>query len=387
MLAIAGPFSPPMTFPGASRDALGIYVHLPFCRVRCSYCAFAVSTDLRLEDAYGDALLREIEARSVPGTPADTIFWGGGTPSRSSLGWLARVDRAVRARFAVAEGAEATLEANPEDVTSDSIAAWKGLGINRLSIGVQSLHDEELRPLGRIHGSARALEALEIAAASGLRASADLILGLPGQTVRSLVESVEGVLATGVGHLSMYMLDLEAGSALESRVGRGLVALPEEEDVAAMYLAAVDLAAAAGLEHYEISNFARPGERSAHNLRYWERRPYAGFGAGAHSFAGRTRRGNLKNVRAYIEALRAGRDPVEMTEDLAPRDEARERIFLALRRTEGIEYPDLIRTTEADGRAWCERGLEQGWLERLGDRVRFTPRGFLVSSALVAELF
>ncbi|HEY0788947.1 MAG TPA: radical SAM protein, partial [Thermoanaerobaculia bacterium] len=221
------------------QDALGIYVHLPFCRVRCSYCAFAVSTDLRLEDAYGHALLREIAMRGAGGAPADTIFWGGGTPSRSSHAWLRRLDRALRDTYDVADGAEVTLEANPEDVETASIAAWTDLGVNRLSVGVQSLHDDELQPLGRIHGRTRALDALGTAVASGVRVSADLILGLPGQTLRSALESVEGVLATGIGHLSMYMLDLEPGSALSSRVERGLVALPDDEAVAEMYLAAV----------------------------------------------------------------------------------------------------------------------------------------------------
>ncbi|HEU5163184.1 MAG TPA: radical SAM family heme chaperone HemW [Thermoanaerobaculia bacterium] len=375
-----------MTTPGAP-DPTGIYVHLPFCRVKCSYCAFAVSTDLRLEDAYGEALLREIERRAPRGAPADTLFWGGGTPSRSAFAWLARFDGAIRDRFALAPDAEVTLEANPEDVDARSIAAWSALGVNRLSIGVQSLHEDELRPLGRIHGRARALEALDAAVASGLRTSADLILGLPGQTVASCLETVDGVLRAGVGHLSMYMLDLEPGSALESRVARGVVELPDDEDVAAMYLAAIERAAAAGLEQYEISNFAREGERSTHNLRYWERRSYAGFGAGAHSFEGATRKGNTKDVRGYIDAIGRGEEPVVMIEDLDARAVAHERIFLALRRTEGIGYPDLIEWADGDGRGWCERGMEQGWLEMIGERIRFTPRGFLVSSELVAQLF
>ena len=368
-------------------DPTGIYVHLPFCRVKCTYCAFAVSTDLRLEEAYGEALIREIETRAVSGMPADTLFWGGGTPSRSAFEWLARFDRAIRERFALAPDAEVTLEANPEDVDARSIAAWKDLGVNRLSIGVQSLHDDELRPLGRIHGRARALEALDAAVASGLRTSADLILGLPGQTVASCVESIDGVLGAGVGHLSMYMLDLEPGSALESRVARAIVDLPDDEEVAEMYLAAIERAAAAGLEQYEISNFARPGERSAHNLRYWERRSYAGFGAGAHSFEGTTRRGNTKDVRVYIDAIARGEEPLAMIESLDAGAEARERIFLALRRSEGIGYPELIEWSEGDGRGWCERGMEQGWLEKFGERIRFTPRGFLLSSELVAQLF
>lgn len=369
------------------RVPVGVYVHLPFCRVRCTYCAFTVSTDLRLEDAYGEALLAELERRVPERIAADTLFWGGGTPSRSAAAWLRRIDAALRARFDLAAGAEVTLEANPEDVTPEGLATWRDLGVNRLSIGVQSFHDTELIPLGRLHGRRRALEAAALGVASGMRSSLDLIIGLPGQTPASFRESLEIAIGTGAGHLSLYMLDLEPGSALAGRLERGLVALPPDESAAETYLAAVERLAAAGFGQYEVSNFARAGEESRHNLRYWQRAPYLGFGAGAHSFEGAMRRGNVADVRRYIERVSRGEDPIEVADRLGSEEERRELLFLALRQTRGIEYPRLIEWSEGRGATWCERGVSEGWISNRNGRVAFTPRGFLVSSELLAELF
>lgn len=366
---------------------LGLYVHLPFCRVKCSYCAFAVSTDLRLQDRYLAALQREIAQRSELRVQADSLFWGGGTPSRTPRAHLEVLDAAIRRHFDLVPQAEVTLEANPEDVTRDAVAQWRALGVNRLSIGVQSFHDDELIPLGRVHGRARALEAVRIAVDSGLRTSLDLIGGLPGQTPQSFLASLDLALSLGIGHLSVYMLDLEEGSALERRLAMGLVEVPEEESVARMYLATIERAAAAGLEQYELSNFARPGEESRHNLRYWMRRPYFGFGAGAHSFVGRTRTGNLKNVRSYIEALERDDEPVESVEELSREEVAREILLLSLRRTSGIGYPDLLRLTGGKGESWTDTGMREGWLARDEERIRFTPAGFLLSNELLAQLF
>src|SRR3954467_15356041 len=192
---------------------VGLYIHLPFCRVHCTYCPFAVSTDIRLQDQYTEALIAEIEARSN-GERVDSIFFGGGTPSRTSRENLIRVVDKLRERFAVDEGAEFSIEANPEDVSADAVAFWRSLGVNRISIGVQSFHDDELRPLGRVHGRAQALEAVRVAAQSGVRTSLDLILGLPRQTAESFGETLDLAIATGAGHVPLYMLDLEEGTML-----------------------------------------------------------------------------------------------------------------------------------------------------------------------------
>ena len=358
--------------------SVGIYVHLPFCRVHCTYCPFVVSTDVRLQDQYTEALLREIDARE--GGAVDTIFFGGGTPSRTSLENLGRVVGRLRERFDVAGDAELSLEANPEDITPQSLAAWRGMGVNRVSIGVQSFHDAELRPLGRVHGPQRARDAIRDAFASGARTSVDLILGLPQQTAGSFRETLEMAIASGVGHVSLYMLDLEEGTMLARQVESGKVALPDDDLVASLYSEAVVRLADAGLQQYEISNF---GDVCRHNLRYWRREEYHGFGIGAHSFIGERRFANTRDMQRYI----GGPFEPEFSETLGPAEARRETIFLRLRQTSGIDYDDVVRLCGAGGMEWIERGLTDGWLRREGARVAFTPAGFLLSNDYISQLF
>jgi oxygen-independent coproporphyrinogen III oxidase len=357
--------------------SLGIYIHLPFCRVHCSYCPFVVSTDIRLQDQYTAALLDEIDARA--GGVVETIFFGGGTPSRTSLENLERVVGRLRERFDVAEGAEFSLEANPEDITAESVAAWRALGVNRISVGVQSFHDDELRPLGRVHGRAGGIAAIGVAAASGARTSLDLILGLPGQTAESFRETLAIAIGSGAGHVSLYMLDLEEGTALARQVEHGTVALPDDELVAELYAEAVERLGEAGLAQYEISNF---GDVCRHNLRYWRRQEYLGIGAGAHSFAGGRRFANTRDVRQYIDGVRE-----DFTETLGDDEARRETLFLGMRQTAGIDYDDVVRLCGAGGMEWIERGLNDGWLRREGARVAFTPAGFLLSNDYISQLF
>src|SRR5947209_14925650 len=186
---------------------IGLYIHLPFCRVHCTYCPFAVSTDIRLQDQYTDALIAEIEARSN-GEQVDSVFFGGGTPSRTSRENLLRVVGKLRERFDIDDTSEFSIEANPEDVSEEAVEFWRSLGVNRISIGVQSFHDDELRPLGRVHGRAQALDAVRVAVKLGVRTSLDLILGLPRQTAKSFEETLRTAIGTGAGHVSLYMLDL-----------------------------------------------------------------------------------------------------------------------------------------------------------------------------------
>ena len=361
---------------------LGLYIHLPFCRVHCTYCPFAVSTDIRLQDQYTEALVAEIEARSNSDR-VDSIFFGGGTPSRTSSENLVRVVAKLRERFVIDDGAEFSIEANPEDVSEDAIAFWRSLGVNRISIGVQSFHDDELRPLGRVHGRAQALEAVRIAAASGVRTSLDLILGLPRQTAASFEETLEIAINTGAGHVSLYMLDLEEGTALARQVADERVTLPDDDLVADLYTRAIERFADAGLAQYEISNFARPGEECRHNLRYWRREQYLGIGIGAHSFVADRRFANTRDIRRYI----AGQREPEFAEVLGEGEVRRETIFLRLRQAEGINYADVVRLCGEEGIAWMDRGLSDGWLRRVGNRVAFTPSGFLLSNEYMSQLF
>jgi oxygen-independent coproporphyrinogen-3 oxidase len=358
--------------------SLGVYLHLPFCRVHCTYCPFAIGTDLAQQDRYVDALLRELDARAP--RAADTVYLGGGTPSRTSIEHLRR----IFAKLTIAPGAEVSIEANPEDVTEEALEAWRELGVNRVSIGVQSFHDDELAKIGRIHGRERAIAAVKLAVASGVRTNLDLILGLPEQTRASFAETLATAVDLGAGHLSLYMLDLEERTPLQIQVERGRVTIPEDDLVADAYVDAIERLERAGLHQYEISNFAREGEECLHNLRYWRRESYHGFGLAAHSFIGDQRFANTRDIRRYIDL---SPDAVDFRETLGDGESRRERIFLGLRQTRGIDYEDLVGLAGQEGVEWSERGLQEGWLRRTGGRVAFTPQGFLQSNDFISRLF
>lgn len=362
---------------------IGLYVHLPFCRAHCTYCAFAISTDISLQERYIEALLRELSARSSANV-VDSIYFGGGTPSRTAPEHLERVVAQIRKRFPVSDDVEFSLEANPEDVTADTLARWRSLGVNRVSIGVQSFHDSELVPLGRVHGAQLAREAVALAVASGVNANLDLILGLPGQTAQSFAETLRTAVSLGAGHLSLYMLDVEEKSPLQIQIARGRVVLPQEDLIAESYIAAVETLEREGLRQYEISNFARPGHQCRHNLRYWSRGEYLGFGMGAHSLQGAERSANTRGIGRYIER---SPEATEFSETLGEQEIRREMLFLRLRQTSGIDYVDLKRLCGLEGTEWVDRGLRDGWLRREQERVAFTPSGFLLSNEYIAQLF
>jgi len=400
---------------------LGIYVHLPFCRVHCSYCPFAISTDIELQDRYVDALVREIQSpfnrpsgtasalcetkgHTMPSrrTPSglapqieervpegrawdvDTIYFGGGTPSRTSISNLRRLIAAIRSTFAVSAGAEFSLEANPEDVTPEALDAWRDLGVNRISIGVQSFHDDELKAIGRIHDARGAIAAVERAAQSGVRTNLDLILGLPHQTRESFAKTLGEAIALDPGHLSLYMLDLDETTPLQVQVAKGRVDVPDDELVAGQYKHAIERLEAAGLHQYEISNFARSGEECRHNLRYWTRGEYRGFGLAAHSFLGERRFANTRNIREYIDDPEHAQN---FEEDLGEDERRRETLFLGLRRTSGLDYDQLVALCGQEAIEWVSRGLRDGWLERHEGRIVFTPSGFLLSNDYISQLF
>jgi oxygen-independent coproporphyrinogen-3 oxidase len=358
--------------------SLGVYVHLPFCRVHCTYCPFAISTDIALQDAYVEALVREIHGRQAP-SPVESIYFGGGTPSRTSIENLGRVVEALPAA-----AREFSIEANPEDINPESLHAWQDLGVNRISIGVQSFNDAELAAIGRIHDVTRAREAVAMAVASGVRTNLDLILGLPHQTAETFEATLNEAIELGAGHLSLYMLDLEEGTPLHAQVARGRVAVGDDEQVATLYRRAIDRLEAAGLAQYEISNFARAGEECAHNLRYWTRGEYHGFGLGAHSFIGEERFANTRNIRDYIADPEHARDFIERLGDAERR---RELLFLGLRQTGGMYYEELTRLGGKEANEWIERGLQDGWLRQSGGRVAFTSSGFLLSNDYISQLF
>ncbi|MGH2705350.1 MAG: radical SAM family heme chaperone HemW [Actinomycetota bacterium] len=366
----------------------GVYVHVPFCIVRCGYCDFnAYSSMEEVRGPYVEALLREIAA-AADGGRVDTIFVGGGTPTELAPALLGRILAGLRGAFAVAPGAEITVEANPESVDASVFDTLLAAGVNRVSIGVQSLTPPVLAALGRVHSADRALEALRAALTAGFRhVNADLIFGTPGEGVEDWQRSLDGVLETGVDHLSAYALTVEEGTPLRSWVDSGRMRPPDEDDQADKYELAEDLLDASGLVRYEISNWSRPGSWCRHNVGYWAGADYLGFGAGAHSHRNGRRWWNLRSPRSY-----AARSPSveEGSEQLDPGKRAEDAAVLGLRLAGGLDRAVFARAYGCDpldrwGGALTELTAE-GLLEITPTRVRLAPRGFLLAGRVARAL-
>ena len=368
----------------------GAYVHVPYCAHRCAYCSFVAVTRRETEDAYFDAVVREALTRAgdVAG-PLDTVYFGGGTPSFAEPANLGRVLGALGEAFGVERGAEITVEANPDDLDDSRLAALAGLGVNRLSVGVQSLRDDELLPLERRHDAPAALRALRGAVGLGLRVSADLMIGIPGQTRESLEESLGQILAEGVGHVSVYLLEIEKAPALVAMREAVPLLFAGDEETAARWELVDDLCAAAGLPRYETSNWARPGEESRHNLKYWRREPVVALGVSAASFDGATRRTNSGSIPAYVAAIEE-KGTAFVAEELLPPDSAlRERVLLGLRLADGVPEEALAaaRASLPSGdRSRLDDAFEAGLLFRAGGRVRLTRPGVLLSNEVFSLL-
>jgi len=379
--------------------SIGAYLHIPFCTKRCGYCSFNTAPDSPGAVArFLPALLGEIDivAREPWAGAVDlrSVFLGGGTPSLLPVEAMAEILEHLRARFGVEAAAEITVECNPESVSLERLAGYRRAGVTRISLGVQSLDDRILPTLDRLHTAAQAREAFDAARAAGFEdVSVDLIYGLPGLDLATWEETVRGALGWAPDHLSAYALTLDEGSlwnaaASAGRAG-GRIVLPPEETVTAQYSRLVQLAAEADFEHYEISNYARPGHRSAHNQIYWHAEEYLGLGPGACGFLGDVRYGNVKPVERYGAMVAAGEAPVDTHETLTPRQRLAERLILGLRLGDGVPSAWLEeRVALAPARlpatleAWRERGL----LAESNDRVRLTEAGFLLSDALFIEL-
>jgi oxygen-independent coproporphyrinogen-3 oxidase len=368
----------------------GAYVHVPYCAHRCSYCSFVAVTGRETEEAYFDALVAEARARAgeVAG-PLETVYFGGGTPSFAEPANLGRVVGALRDALGVVPGAEVTAEANPDDLDEARLEALQRIGVNRLSVGVQSLRDEELLPLERRHDAAGALAALRRAARAGLRLSGDLMIGIPGQTRESLLEALEGLLGAGAGHVSAYLLEIEKAPRLVAMKAADPFLFADDEEMAARWEAVDDACAAAGLPRYETSNWARPGEESRHNLKYWRREPVLALGVSSVSFDGTTRRTNSGSIPAYLSAVAARGSAVVAEETLEPAAALREAVLLGLRTSAGVgeEAFEAARATlGADDRARLGDAFEAGLLVRGDGRVRLTRGGVLLSNEVFALL-
>jgi putative oxygen-independent coproporphyrinogen III oxidase len=369
----------------------GIYVHLPYCASRCGYCAFVVTTDSSSRSAYLEALTREMDlvAPEAAGTKFDSIYLGGGTPSLLAPEEIGGPLRCLRGRFDVADDAEITLEANPEDVTAGRRDAWIAAGVTRISVGVQSFEDRELAAVGRRHDASRARQALESLAASGLSLSGDLILGLPEQTAATFRRTVEALRESGVDHVSVYLLETEKSKTLEEDRRTRPERYLSDDEQAELWLEMGETLADRGFVHYEISNWARPGREARHNLKYWTRTPTLGLGVAAHEFWHGRRRANVSVLPTYLDRLGRGERPAALDRAIGPEEAAAERIVLGLRLSGGIarkEIEDWIGGRGdprllADYAAWRAEGL----LRDEGDRLALTERGFLLSNEILCR--
>ena len=374
-------------------DKLGIYFHIPFCRSKCDYCDFySLAGRDDAMDLCQRALLAHLKetAFAARSCEVDTVYFGGGTPSYYGAKRLRELLAAVKKHYRVARNAEVTFEANPDSAGFKTLRTLRRAGFNRVSLGMQSACPAELEAVHRPHTPAQTDEAVAAARKARLgNLSLDLIYGLPGQTMASWQETVEHALSLAPEHLSCYGLKVEEGTPLAARVRRG-ESLPEDDTQADLYLWAVERLARAGDEQYEISNFARPGFASRHNLRYWNMEPYIGFGPGAHSDFGGRRYSWIRDLEGYARGVLEG-DRLLDSEDLIPQEErSSEYLMLRLRTALGIEeweYRGRYFMDFSPIQERLEHYRSQGWAEKTAaGRWRLTPRGFLVSNQLIVEL-
>jgi oxygen-independent coproporphyrinogen-3 oxidase len=377
---------------------LGLYLHIPFCQAICGYCNFNRGLlDAALKTRYVAALEREI-AEDADGRSADTIFFGGGTPSLLDPGEVGRLIAACRASHDVSSGAEITLETNPETASADRLAAFREAGVTRLSFGVQSFDDEELKRLGRIHSSARAVDAVRAAKTTGFDSvSFDLMLWLPGQSMTTWLRTVDTAIDLAPEHLSLYLLELYPNAPLKESMARAAgVGLPgsaawaqsTDDEAADMYLAALERLDAAGLGQYEISNVARPGHVSRHNVKYWQGGSWRGYGCGAHSTVDGVRWRNLASTTEYIDRVTSDLTPAVDRVELTPQARLEEGLFTGLRLTAGIDRVAFESQFGVD--PWpryadsLEPCIEEGLMWRDGDRFGLTRRGMLLANEILS---
>ncbi len=376
--------------PGSAAP-IGLYLHIPFCAAICSYCNFTRGLlDDDLKARYVDALERDIRRAAEPHTRADTIYFGGGTPSLLRPDEVARLVQACRDSFAVAPDAEVTLEANPESATRHALDGLLAAGVNRLSLGVQSFRDEELVRLGRRHCAETARRAFALARQAGFdNLSLDLMMWLPGQSVDHWLESIDALIDLGPDHASLYLLEVYPNVPLKDEMARAGWSPGPDEDAAVMYLEGLARLEAAGYTQYEISNVARPLARQArHNIKYWQDGEWVGFGCGAHSTRGGERWRTVPAVAAYMALLDAGADVRLDRRRLGVEERLEEALFMGLRLTEGVDLQAVLTRYGVD--VWqrygrdLERYVAAGLLvHEAGRRLALTRPGMLLANEVM----
>ncbi|NLR79221.1 radical SAM family heme chaperone HemW [Chitinophaga eiseniae] len=371
----------------------GIYLHIPFCKQACYYCNFHFSTSLSGKETMVNSLLEEITLQKdyLGLEPVHTIYFGGGTPSLLDAVHLQSLLAKLRATFRVAADAEITLEANPDDLTADKLAMLKEVGINRLSIGIQSFHEADLVWMNRAHNSQQARDCIQLARETGFEnLTIDLIYGGPTLSDEGWEQNVQQAIALGIPHLSCYALTVEPGTALDHFIKKKKMAPTDPDKAARHFEMLMQWLETAGYEHYEISNFALPGWHSRHNSSYWQGKSYLGLGPSAHSFNGVSRQWNIANNAQYIKSIAAGKVPFEI-ESLTTSMQFNEYIMTALRTSAGCQLEwvaekfgtDLVNHLIANSQSF----IRIGRMERVGDALRLTKAGRLFADGIAGDLF
>ena len=370
---------------------LGLYLHIPFCTAICSYCNFNRGLfDEALKVRYMDALVAEIQAAAEPATPIDTIYFGGGTPSLLTAADVSRLLDTCRAGFDLAAEHEITLEANPETISRELLEGYRTAGVNRLSFGVQSFSDQELKRLGRVHSAETARGAVATARVAGFdNLSLDLMMWLPEQRVEEWLASVEALIAAGPDHASLYLLEVYPNAPLKEDMARAGWSLAPDDDAATMYCDALERLEAAGYEHYEISNVARQGRRARHNVKYWQDGEWLGFGCGAHSTRRNIRWRNVAATMDYVQRVAEGRSVIAERRELTADERVEDALFLGLRLTVGLDLQAIQARYGFD--VWRRHGVE---LQRFvdaglvihepGRRLALTRSGMLMANEVMA---
>ena len=359
----------------------GIYIHIPFCKSRCRYCDFFSTTQLDKRETYIQAVIQEWQTYQQQWSKQkiNTIYLGGGTPSLLPIESLHLLLHSILSNIDSSTIREITLEANPGDITTQKIQAWRSLGINRLSMGIQSFNDRLLQLVGRRHNALQALQAVKIAQAEGIsNISIDLMYALPGQTITEWQADVAQALALHVPHISSYGLIYEEGTPLTKWLEQGKITAIDEENEVQMYDYLVEQLTKHGYEHYEVSNFAQPGQHSQHNSSYWNDTPYLGLGAGAHSYDGQTRWWNIEDIDQYIaQAMNHQLTPEQET--ISPEERHTEQVMLGLRTSKGVQC-NAVRMDKA------QAYITKGYLIQQGNHIIATTQGFHILNKIIADL-
>ena len=366
----------------------GIYIHIPFCKQACHYCNFHFSTSLRYKNELLSALLKEMELRKdyLGGEKVDTIYIGGGTPSLLQIADCRLLIERIQQLFKVEKNAEITLEANPDDISLEKLEGWKKAGINRLSIGIQSFYNEDLQWMNRAHDDSQAITSLKLAVEQFNNITIDLIYGTPGLTNEKWKKNVETAISFNIPHLSCYALTVEPKTPLQKMILQHKSKDINPDKQSEQFLLLMQWMEDAGYEHYEISNYAKPGFRSRHNSSYWQGKKYIGIGPSSHSFNGNERQWNVSNNSIYIQSIEEGKVPFEK-EELTSDQRLNEYIMTSLRTVEGLQLRRLTEEERNRIETVALKYLERGLVKFENDCLILTKEGKLFADGIAAELF